>query len=81
MCATNVMQKQTAIILLAELSCCQSLAENLPPEEVTPLMSEIHVLIENTVSLHRRKINRYTGDTFLIVFNANRKGNVSVLDS
>jgi len=40
------MQKQQATILSAKLSGFQSLAENLPPEEITPLMSDVHDLID-----------------------------------
>ncbi len=62
------MQKQTATILSAELSGFQSLVESSSPEELTPLMSDIRALIENNIRLHQGKINRYTGDAFLVAF-------------
>ncbi|OYT13066.1 MAG: hypothetical protein B6I19_07050, partial [Bacteroidetes bacterium 4572_114] len=65
--------KQQATILSAELSGFQALAESLPQDEISPLLGEIHALVEKTARLHQGKINRYTGDTFLVVFNASRK--------
>ena len=75
------MQKQEATILSAELSGFQSLAESLTPEEITPLMKEVHALVENTTHLHQGKINRYTGDTFLVVFNASKTAAKNAIDS
>ncbi|MDB4303257.1 AAA family ATPase [Desulfosarcina sp.] len=75
------MQKQEATILSAELSGFQSLAESLTPEEITPLMKEVHALVENTARLHQGKINRYTGDTFLIVFNTSKTAAKNAIDS
>jgi hypothetical protein len=43
------MQKQTATIISAELPGFQSLAENLSPKDITPLMQALHTLIENTI--------------------------------
>ena len=62
------MQKQAATILSAELIGFQNLVESLSPNEINPLMSELHELIDNTIRLHQGKINLYTGDTFLAVF-------------
>ena len=75
------MQKQEATILSAELSGFQSLAESLTPEEITPLMKEVHSLVENTARLHQGKINRYTGDTFLAVFNTSKTAAKNAIDS
>jgi len=75
------MQKQEATILSAELPGFQSLAENLPPEEITPLMSDILALVENTVRLHQGKINRYTGDTFLAIFHTGRTASKNALNA
>jgi class 3 adenylate cyclase/tetratricopeptide (TPR) repeat protein len=75
------MKKQNATILSAELPGFQALAENLPPEELTPLMKEVHSLVENTVLLYQGKINRYTGDTFLAVFNTSKKSAKNAIDS
>ena len=73
------MQKQEATILSAELSGFQSLVESLTSEELTPLMSDIHSLIESNIQLHQGKLSRYTGDTFLAVFNASHKGHSSLI--
>ena len=66
------MQKQEATILSAELSGFQSLAENLGSQEITSLIKEVHTLVENTTRLHQGEINRYTGDTFLVLFYSNK---------
>ena len=75
------MQKQEATIVSAELSGFQPLAENLTPEEITPLMKELHALVENTARLHQGKINRYTGDTFLAVYNITKTAAKKAIDS
>ncbi|MEZ5196726.1 MAG: adenylate/guanylate cyclase domain-containing protein [Bacteroidales bacterium] len=75
------MQKQEATILSAELSGFQSLAESLTPEEITPMMKEVHSLVENTARLHQGKLNRYTGDTFLTVFNTSKTAAKNAIDS
>jgi len=75
------MQKQEATILSAELPGFQLLVENLPPEEITPLMSDIHALVENTVRLYQGKINRYTGDTFLAIFRTGRTASKNALNA
>ncbi|MEZ5196728.1 MAG: AAA family ATPase [Bacteroidales bacterium] len=73
--------KQQATILSAELSGFQILAENLPPDEIAPLLDEIHALVENTVRLHQGEINRYTGDTFLVIFHAGKSAAKNALDA
>ncbi|RLD50965.1 MAG: hypothetical protein DRJ05_18955, partial [Bacteroidetes bacterium] len=75
------MQKQEATILSAELSGFQSLAENLSPKEIAPLMGGLHELIANTTRLHQGSINRFTGDTFLAVFYMDKTGNSASINA
>lgn len=62
------MQKKEATILSVEISGLQSLAENLSSEEIDKLMNDIHSLCETTFRLHHGKINQFTGETILSVF-------------
>jgi class 3 adenylate cyclase/tetratricopeptide (TPR) repeat protein len=75
------MQKQSATILSAELSGFQILAESLPPNEITPLLGDIHALVEKSVRLHQGKINRFTGDIFLIIFQTGKSATKHALDA
>lgn len=75
------MQKQAASILSAELTGFQNLVESLSPNEINPLMSELHELIDNTIRLHQGKINLYTGDTFLAVFYLNKTGSSASINA
>jgi class 3 adenylate cyclase len=75
------MQKQEATILSAELSGFQSLMERLTSDAITPLMKEVNSLVENTVRLHQGKLIRYTGDTFLVVFNTSETAAKNAIDS
>ena len=75
------MQKQAASILSAELTGFQNLVESLSPKEINPLMSELHELIDNTIRLHQRKINLYTGDAFLAVFYLNKTGSSASINA
>ncbi len=53
----------------------------LIPQRDTPLMGELHELIDNTVRLHQGIINRYTGDTFLAVFYLNKIGHSASINA
>ncbi len=47
----------------------------------TPLMQELHALIDNTIRLHQGIMNRYTGDTFLAVFYVNKTGSSASINA
>ena len=80
------MQQQEATILSAELSGFSqgdafdtALTESLQPDGITSLMGEIHTLIVTTVRMHHGNLNRFTGDTFMLVFHSNKTSKLAAL--
>ena len=65
------MKKQTATILSLELVGMQALTESLASDEISGLMTEIHKLLDTGCRMHHGKINRFTGDTCLMIFGEN----------
>jgi len=73
------MQQQNATILSAELlgfshgdAFGTALTESLPPDGVATFMKEISSLIETIARMHRGSLNRFTGDTFMVVFHPDK---------
>jgi len=71
--------QQQATILSAELSGLQAMTESLPTDGITSLMGEIHTLTETTARMHHGRLNRFTGDTFLLVFQQNKTSKASAI--
>ena len=64
--------QQTATILSAELLGFQSITESLPSDGIAPFMKDISSLVETIARMHRGSLNRFTGDTFMVVFHPNK---------
>jgi len=64
--------QQKATILSAELAGLQLATESLPPDGIGAIMNEISSLTETTARMHHGSLNRFTGDTFLLVFQHNK---------
>ncbi|MCB2222422.1 MAG: AAA family ATPase [Bacteroidetes bacterium] len=67
------MQKQETVILLAEVTGFQALAEDPLPDDLSRIMNDLHNLFESSTQMHHGTINRFSGDSVLVVFDDTKR--------
>ncbi len=62
------MKKQKVVILSAQFPGFMNLVEGLSSEDISKLMNSINDLVESSFKIHGGKINQYSGEKLLVVF-------------